>query len=225
VAFQNKLIFLIGRDNWQKDDLLNHILISYLKRTNFEIIWEDPAGELLYKLRRLEHQIKWLPNSVKILNLRIVQVLFGVFNWKYFSYLSNRTKSSPKIRIQKLKESLIKLQTDKEIIILSRSAGGRFASRIADELKLNRIICLSYPFKHPNENDQPDRYSHLKDIETPMLIIQGTKDEYGGLGLELKYELSSNIELFFIEANHDFNISIEEWEKVLLKINSFISLS
>ena len=51
---KSKIIFLIGRDNWQQDDTLNHVLIEYLKKTKHEIRWEDPAGDILYKLRRFE---------------------------------------------------------------------------------------------------------------------------------------------------------------------------
>lgn len=29
-----KIILLVGRDNWQKDDSLNHILLGYLKTTH-----------------------------------------------------------------------------------------------------------------------------------------------------------------------------------------------
>ncbi len=37
-----------------------------------------------------------------------------------------------------------------------------------------------------------------------MLIVQGTKDEYGGLEIKEKYKFSPSIELMFVEGNHDF---------------------
>jgi len=128
------------------------------------------------------------------------------------------------LRIKKLKMSILKLGSQKEIIILSRSAGGRFSSRIADELNIKHIICLSYPFKNPNEGIEPDRYLHLINLKTPMLIIQGESDEYGGLEVKDNYIFSSNIELFFVDTNHDFKISNHDWERVLTKIDKIINL-
>lgn len=96
---------------------------------------------------------------------------------------------------------------------------------IADELQIKQLICLGYPFKHPEKKEEPGRYQHLKDLKTPFLIIQGTKDEYGGLGVTEKYELSPTIELFFVDTNHEFNISPEEWEKVQKKISQRFTVS
>lgn len=220
--YQNKIIFLIGRDNWQKDDSLNHVLINYLKKTRHEIRWEDPAANILYKFRSFENKLKWLPNYIKTINLRVIQTFYGIFHWNYFNYLSDRRNLSVELRIEKLKKSILKLGTKKEIIILSRSAGGRFSSRIADELNIKHIICLSYPFKHPNEDIEPDRYLHLMNLKTPMLIIQGKSDEYGGLEVKDNYIFSPNIELFFVDTNHDFKISNDDWERLLSKIDEIV---
>jgi hypothetical protein len=221
---QNKIIFLIGRDNWQKDDSLNHILINHLKRTEYKIKWEDPAGCTLYKFRNFEnHHLKWLPDYIKIINLRAIQIFYGICHWNYFNYLSDRRNSSVELRIKKLKKSILRLGTENEIVILSRSAGGRFSSRIADELNIKHVICLSYPFKHPDEDVDPDRYLHLMNLQTPMLIIQGESDEYGGLEVRDNYILSRNIELFFVDTYHDFKISNHDWERVLSKIDETIN--
>lgn len=220
-----KIILLVGRDNWQKDDSLNHILLGYLKTTHYTIKWEDPAGNILYKLRQLEREIKWLPDTIRKINLRIVQLLYGITHWSYFVYLSGRKNQSIEFRSQKLRESILRLGVKNEIIIFSRSAGGRISSRIADELQIKQLICLGYPFKHPEKEDEPGRYQHLKDLKTPFLIIQGSRDEYGGLGVSEKYELSPAIELFFVDTNHEFNISPEEWKKVRKKISQLFAVS
>ena len=124
---------------------------------------------------------------------------------------------------KELKKSIVKLGSQKEIIILSRSAGGRYASYIADEVNIKNIICLSYPFKHPNEGIEPDRYLHLINLKTPMLIIQGESDDYGGRDVKENYTLSPNIELFFVDANHEFSINNNDWERVLSKIDEIIN--
>lgn len=216
-----KIILLVGRDNWQKDDALNHTLLRYLKTTNFIIKWEDPAGDIIYKFRQLERKIK-LPDTLRKMNLRIVQLLYGITHWSYFVYLSDRKNQSVEFRSRKLKESILKLGAGNELIILSRSAGGRISSLVADELKIKQLICLSYPFKHPEKEKEPGRYQHLKNLKTPFLIIQGNRDEYGGLEVAEKYELSPAIELFFVDTTHNFNISSEEWKTVLEKIGEVI---
>jgi hypothetical protein len=217
-----KIILLIERDNWQKDNELNHVLLKYLKTTKQEIVWEDPAGKLLYRFRSFENQFQWLPEYVKTFNLRLIQLLYGFFHWNYFSYLSNRRNQMSEVRIQKLRQTLLNLKTKKEIVILSRSAGGRFSSRIADEFNINHIICLGYPFQHPHNGIEPDRYSHLQHLKTPMLIVQGENDEYGGLDIQGKYALSPAIELLFVDTNHDFKLSENEWNRVLNKIQEII---
>ena len=220
---QNKIILLIGSEFWQKDDSINHILFDYLKKTKNEIVWEDPAGNLLYRLNKFENQFKWLPKFIKRINLRCTQILYLLLHWSYFNYLSDRKNPSVKLRAEKLKQSILRLGNEKEIIIISRSAGGRFSSLIADDLKIKHIICLSYPFKHPEEDIEPERYLHLISLKTPMLIIQGTKDEYGGLEVKDKYILSPNIELFYVDANHEFIISNTDWKRVLNKIDTIIN--
>ncbi len=221
----NKVILLVGRDNWQKDDELNHILLKKLKQYDHKIIWEDPAGNLIYKFRRLENNLKWLPDSVRRFNLRLIQLLYGLSHWSYFSYLAGRQSIAVDLRCRKLKKSILQLGSKNEIVILSRSSGGRIASIIADELNINHIICLSYPFKHPEMDIEPGRYIHLKNLKTPMLIIQGTEDEYGGIDVGEKYELSQSIELFFVHARHDFKINANDWKRVLQKINEVLNKS
>jgi hypothetical protein len=211
------------RDHWQKDNSLNNILIRHLKKTQHEIIWEDPAGNLLYKLRNFENQFSNLPGYIKKINLRTLQFLYGIFHWSYFFYLSDRTNLSAELRANRLKKSLSKLDKKREIIIISRSSGGRFSSLTADESNIDFIICLGYPFKHPDKEDEPVRYLHLERLQTPMLIIQGKQDEYGGAEIKDKYPLSPSVNLLFVDSNHDFELCKQDWKKVLTKIDEIIN--
>jgi len=216
---QKQIFFLIGRDNWQRDDALNRFLLEKLKQYNQKIVWEDPAGHLIYKLRRPESNFKRLPRTICKLNLRIVQISYGLMHWSYFSYLAQRRDTSIKARAEQLKKSLLKLTQKQEVIIIARSAGGRFASLVADELNIKHIICLGYPFKHPDKEAEPDRYEHLATLKTPMLIVQGDQDEYGGIKIRDKYTFSPGIDLLFVAGNHDFKISSTDWKRVLRKVN------
>lgn len=222
----NRVYLFAGRDDWQKDTGLNHVLVNYTKRKSCKIVWEDPAGGFTYKLRSIESHFKNIPEIIKKLNLRFVQVLYALTHWSYFIYLYEqfleRNEKGIKLRCKKLKTRIQKLSAKNEIIIISRSSGGRVSSLIADELKIKHIICLGYPFQNPDNGVEPERYLHLQNIKTPMLIIQGTKDEYGGSEIEKKYKLSPSVKLFFVETNHNFIIEDSTWDIIYRKIDEVI---
>ena len=59
--------------------------------------------------------------------------------------------------------------------------GGRIASILTSEESHSSIsgcICLGYPF-HPPGKPEKLRTDHLQSIDTPCLIIQGTRDPFG----------------------------------------------
>jgi predicted alpha/beta-hydrolase family hydrolase len=58
-------------------------------------------------------------------------------------------------------------------------------------------------------------------VRTPFLIIQGTRDKYGGSEILGKYPLSPQTRLEWVEADHDFRIPDAEWARVLGRIHEF----
>jgi predicted alpha/beta-hydrolase family hydrolase len=93
------------------------------------------------------------------------------------------------------------------LIIGGKSMGGRVASMVADELhakgKIAGLLCLGYPFHPPGKLDKP-RTAHLKDLKTPTLICQGTRDEFGAPEDVSAYMLSKQIEILWLEdGDHD----------------------
>jgi len=224
-VIKNNVIILVGRDDWQKDEVLNSTLISRLRKNNVEIIWEDPAAEVIYILRKIEKKLECLPASIKKFNLRAIRILYGLLHPSYFLYLYKRKNSSVLSRCEALKKTTRKRGVAEQVIVISRSSGGRVSSLIADELSLKHIVCLGYPFKHPDLGDEPERYLHLEKLKTPMLIIQGVHDEYGGLEIKNKYKLSEKIELLFFNTNHDFNIDEAMAHDIVEKIESVVGLT
>jgi len=84
-----------------------------------------------------------------------------------------------------------------------KSMGGRMASMVADELGVTGLVCLGYPFHPPGRPDRL-RTAHLEGLQTPALIIQGTRDTFGTLEDVAGYALSPAITLHWIEGgNHD----------------------
>jgi len=97
--------------------------------------------------------------------------------------------------------------TDGPLLIGGKSMGGRVASMAADALfdarRIAGLVCLGYPF-HPPGRPTQLRTAHLKDLRTPTLIVQGTRDEFGIPDEVSTYDLSPSIELLWLEdGDHD----------------------
>ena len=78
------------------------------------------------------------------------------------------------------------------------------ASLIADEAGVRGLACLGYPF-HPPGQPERLRTAHLRDLRTPTLIVQGTRDPFGTPEDVQGYELSPAIEVVWLEdGDHSF---------------------
>ncbi len=93
------------------------------------------------------------------------------------------------------------------LFIGGKSMGGRVASMVADELfaqgRIAGLVCLGYPFHPPGKPEQL-RTAHLEGLQTPALIVQGTRDEFGTRDEVTGYALARGIELLWLEdGDHD----------------------
>ncbi len=66
------------------------------------------------------------------------------------------------------------------LIIGGKSMGGRIASQVAaaEGSGIAGLVFLGYPL-HPPGNLEKMRDAHLKDIQAPMLFVQGSRDAFG----------------------------------------------
>ena len=85
-----------------------------------------------------------------------------------------------------------------KLFIGGKSMGGRIATHLGAALdkwpafavgsggaspqppKLSGIIAFGYPLSPPRSNRTGDRVTHLKQLQVPTLIVQGTRDPFGG---------------------------------------------
>ncbi len=89
------------------------------------------------------------------------------------------------------------------LAIGGKSMGGRMASMLADELQVDGLICLGYPFYPAGKIDRP-RIEHLSGLRTATLIVQGERDALGAKPIVQQYQLSSAIELEWLAfADHE----------------------
>lgn len=108
-----------------------------------------------------------------------------------FPYMEHRRKSPDKAPV--LEESFRRAivgalapsnKRPSRLIIGGKSMGGRMATHLAaapdawpaEAPPLNGVVALGYPLKAGKQ----DRVSHLLKITVPTLIVQGTRDSFGG---------------------------------------------
>ena len=132
------------------------------------------------------------------------------FNFEYID--KGKKVPDPQPKMQALYRQIVSEVADahrpEKIFIGGKSMGGRVASMVADGLhaegKVAGLLCLGYPFHPP---DQPDRLrtAHLKDLRTPALIVQGTRDPFGGRDEVAGYGLAPSIRVVWMEdGDHSF---------------------
>ena len=93
------------------------------------------------------------------------------------------------------------------VAVGGKSMGGRIASMIADEVGARALVCFGYPF-HPPGQPSKLRTAHLQTLRTPALILQGTRDAFGGPDEVAGYGLSPEIRVEWIEdGDHSFKPS------------------
>lgn len=74
------------------------------------------------------------------------------------------------------------------VLIGGKSMGGRMATHLAADLAawpggappLSGVVVLGYPLAPPGGRRSGDRVSHLRRLGVPTLIVQGTRDVFGG---------------------------------------------
>ncbi|MBP2448825.1 alpha/beta hydrolase family protein [Rhizobium leguminosarum] len=142
----------------------------------------------------------------------LAAVGFRVIRFEFAYMAARRTGGSkPPPRAETLnpeyEAAIAELGTSGPLIIGGKSMGGRVASMVADNLyrqqKIAGLLCLGYPF-HPPDQPEKLRTAHLKELATPALICQGTRDEFGTRDQVPGYDLSSRIEILWLEdGDHD----------------------
>jgi uncharacterized protein len=152
-------------------------------------------------------------NSMTAATAALVAIGFRVARFE-FNYMAARRISAsrkPPPKAEKLmpeyRSAIEALDVQGPLIIGGKSMGGRVASMIADEFhaseKITGLLCLGYPF-HPPGKPASLRTQHLEAIQTPTLICQGTRDEFGNDAEVTNYPLSNRIEILWLEdGDHD----------------------
>ena len=94
------------------------------------------------------------------------------------------------------------------VYIGGKSYGGRVASMVADDLHdagmVEGLVCLGYPF-HPPGAPEKLRTAHLRELRTPALVCQGTRDPFGTREEVAGFGLPASIRFCWLEdGEHEF---------------------
>ncbi|MCS5720764.1 alpha/beta fold hydrolase [Herbiconiux sp. CPCC 203407] len=94
------------------------------------------------------------------------------------------------------------------VAIGGKSMGGRVASLVADDLHASgsvaALACLGYPF-HPPGSPEKLRTAHLERLDTPTLIVQGSRDPFGAREEVPGYPLDPRIRVHWLDdGEHEF---------------------
>jgi predicted alpha/beta-hydrolase family hydrolase len=127
-----------------------------------------------------------------------------------FPYMAERRRSGKKRPPDSLNTLLASFRAaarafeGKAFAVGGKSMGGRIASMVADEVGAAALVCLGYPF-HPPGNPKKSRTEHLMTLRTPTLILQGTRDPFGGRDEIAKLKLPKTIRVHWLEdGEHSF---------------------
>ncbi|MEB0080265.1 dienelactone hydrolase family protein [Pseudomonas sp. CCI3.2] len=97
----------------------------------------------------------------------------------------------------------VRPQVTGRLAIGGKSMGGRMASLLADELSVDGLVCLGYPFYATAKPEKP-RVAHLAALKTPTLIVQGERDTLGNRHTVEGYTVSDAISLYWLATgDHD----------------------
>jgi len=224
-----KITLLIGREHLEKDSYLYTNILSEIKGIQFDVFNDSYS----YFRRRIYPLIaKVIPRFIR--KNPIVRSFYFQLEEQFYSIILNpndyqmhvafqKNPNDISLRVEKLAKRLNKIPKNTEITLIGRSAGAIVATIVSLQHPIFKIISLGYPFKHPDFEEEAYRYEHLKNVNTPMLIIQGNQDVYGGKEIGKKYKFNANTTIVFEDINHDFELTEENRIRILRNIEQFIS--
>src|SRR5881392_2181912 len=111
---------------------------------------------------------------------------FDVMTFNFLYKEQGRSIPDPKARLESCYQAVIKTALSHRklkkngLVIGGKSMGGRIASQVAAVAPDNiaGLVFLGYPLHPPGRPDKM-RDEHLKDIQAPMLFVQGARDTFG----------------------------------------------
>jgi len=146
------------------------------------------------------------------------------FNFPFMENKKGRP-DTPAIAHQAIETAILKAQKlfpNLPLFVAGKSFGGRMTSQYLSaqpHKEIKGVIFYGFPL-HPPGKPSIERAEHLNDVRSPMLFIQGTKDEFAtGNLIDSVCSSLPLAELVKIEgANHAFKAGKQDTMKLLTTI-------
>ncbi|HET8871173.1 MAG TPA: alpha/beta family hydrolase [Aquabacterium sp.] len=227
------LLLVIGRNNFRKKSALISALATQLHAHGLSVCWYEHRGNLHARLREqawADIKARWLDTLMQrhptwgAWAQRAVQLCLRT-RYPERRFWESRPITPAHVPTTADLRRFVRRLKVPQIFVLSHSAGGVVASMIAAEPAIQKIICFGYPFKHPDQPEEPYRTAHLATLAKPLLIIQGDQDEYGSPQDANRYALSPVIQILPIESDHDYDgLPKAEFQQLCEQVATFLGV-
>lgn len=213
-------IVVIGRTNYRKSSVWIDTLLAELRQAGHEVHWfesrQTENGRLLDRIleqhlpsglcRRLASNhgpFAWLRKLLKAL-------LLLRFPSRWIVFVDSLRGHHTEHAAAQL-ERLLGARPAASVVLFGHSAGGIVSLLCEPHQAVDRIICIGYPFRHPERGEEKFRTDPLAKVGKPVLIIQGNRDEYGNGEAAHHYRLAPSIQMASVGSNHDYrNLSLDD---------------
>jgi uncharacterized protein len=141
---------------------------------------------------------------------------YPAMRFNFFYSETGRRSPDPKPLLLACYNKAIEKMPGERIVLGGKSMGGRMASYIADQPRVNGLLFLGYPLHAPGKFNEL-RDEHLYSISKPMFFASGTKDPFARIDLLQKVlkKIGKNATSFLIpDAGHSFEIGRKSDPKI-----------
>lgn len=133
------------------------------------------------------------------------------FDYDYMLQGRRRPDRLPQL-IEAHKKALAaaRTKTSGPILLIGKSMGGRIGCHVSLEEKANGLICLGYPLCAMGDRTKL-RDQVLRDLQTPILFVQGTRDQLCPLDLLEKVRPQMTAQNFLHVVEHgDHSLAVRK---------------
>ena len=102
-----------------------------------------------------------------------------------------------------LKEALRGTKQPRPVFLIGKSMGSRMGCHVALEASVSALICFGYPLQGMGSSDPKKRRDAvLKQLSTPILFVQGTRDKLCPLDVleDVRRKMKASNELYVVES-------------------------
>lgn len=100
------------------------------------------------------------------------------------------------------------------VVLIGKSMGGRIGCHLSLELRVSALVCLGYPLVSPGKS-RALRDEVLRQLDTPVLFVQGTRDRLCPLDrlAKVRRQMRAPNHLHVVDAGDHSLLATKTWLK------------